>query len=89
MEDDGETTSQEGVDDVHDLVDDVDAIGFRDNRSDVVDDPVVMDETDDAKDELMMLMLAAMMISMAMMTALAPIIIEHAATAKSRKRNKT
>ena len=42
-----------------------------------------MDETGDAKDEPMMLMLAAMMISMTMITALAPIISEHAATAKS------
>ena len=49
----------------------------------------VMDETGDAKDEPMMLMLAAMLISMTMMTALAPIMCEHAATAKSGKRNKT
>ena len=89
LEEDGETTSQEGVDDAHDMIDDVDAIDFQDNLSDVVDDPVVMDETDDAKDEPMMLMLAALMISTTMMTALAPFISKHAATAKSGKRNKT
>ena len=29
LEDDGETTSQEGVDDAHDLIDDVNVVDFR------------------------------------------------------------